>query len=130
MKKKILIFLTVFTLGLGVLGVLQPQLVLAETAKDAVCQGVGTVGNTAGCAEKEGSPTVNSVLNTVVNLLSLFVGIIAVIMIIVSGFRYVTSGGDPGKVSGAKSALIYALIGLAIAALSQVLVKYVLGKVV
>lgn len=130
MKKKILIFLAVFTLGLGVLGVFHPEFALAETAKDAVCQGVGTVGNTAGCAEVKDAPTVNSVLNTVVNLLSLFVGIIAVIMIIVSGFRYVTSGGDPGKVSGAKSALIYALVGLAIAALAQVLVKYVLGKVI
>lgn len=130
MKEKILIFLAVFALGLGALSVIEPQLALAETAKDAVCQGVGTVGNVAGCAEKEGSPTVNSVLNTVVNLLSLFVGIIAVIMIIVSGFRYVTSGGDPGKVGGAKSALIYALVGLAIAALAQVLVKYVLGKVI
>ena len=130
MKKKILILLAVFAVGLGALGVLHPQLALAETAKDAICQGVGTVGNTAGCAEVKDAPTVNTVLNTVVNLLSLFVGIIAVIMIIVSGLRYITSGGDPGKVSSAKSALIYALIGLAIAALSQVLVKYVLGKVV
>lgn len=129
MKRKLLIVLAVFGLSLTAVGVMQPQFALAETAKDAICQGVGTVGNTTGCTEPKDAPTVNSVLNTVVDLLSLLVGIIAVIMIIVSGFRYVTSGGDPGKVSGAKSALIYALIGLAIAALAQVLVKFVLGKV-
>jgi len=33
-------------------------------------------------------------------------------MIVYGGFKYITSGGDSGKVGGAKNTLIYAIIGL------------------
>jgi len=62
----------------------------------------------------------------VVNIISLLVGIVAIIMIIYGGFRYITSGGDSGRVGNAKNTLIYAIIGLIIVALSQFIVHYVL----
>jgi hypothetical protein len=65
----------------------------------------------------------------VVNFLSVIVGIVAVIMIIVGGFRYITSGGESSNVSGAKNTLIYAIIGLIIVALAQFIVKFVLDNV-
>jgi hypothetical protein len=49
-------------------------------------------------------------------------------MIIYGGFRYVTSGGNDASVSGAKNTIIYALIGLVIVALAQVIVHFVLAK--
>jgi hypothetical protein len=49
-------------------------------------------------------------------------------MVIISGFKYVTSGGDPQKVSGAKSTLIYAIVGLIVVALAQILVHFVLQQ--
>jgi hypothetical protein len=42
--------------------------------------------------------------------------------------RYITSGGDSTKVSGAKNTLIYAIIGLIIVALAQLIVHFVLGQ--
>lgn len=69
-------------------------------------------------------------LNTVINIFSLIVGVIAVIMIIVGGLRYITSGGDSGKVSAAKTTIIYALIGLVIVALAQLIVHFVLSQAV
>lgn len=74
-----------------------------------------------------GTNSVGKLISSVVNLLSTIVGIAAVIMIIVSGFKYVTSGGDSGGIASAKTTLIYALVGLAIAALAQVLVRFVLN---
>ena len=53
-------------------------------------------------------------------------GIAPIIMIFVAGFKYMTSGGDANKVGSAKTTLIYAIIGLALAALAQLLVKTVL----
>ena len=47
-------------------------------------------------------------------------------MIIVGGIKYITSGGDSGNISGAKNTIIYAVIGLIIVALAQMLVHYVL----
>jgi hypothetical protein len=49
-------------------------------------------------------------------------------MIILGGLKYITSGGDAQKVASAKSALIYAIVGLVIVALAQAIVRFVLGK--
>jgi hypothetical protein len=56
------------------------------------------------------------------------VGVIAVIMIIIGGLKYVTSGGDSSAVGSAKNTIIYALVGLVVVALAQALVKFVLAK--
>lgn len=69
-----------------------------------------------------------NLLTTVINVFSIVVGVIAVIMIIVGGLRYITSGGDSGKVGAAKTTIIYALIGLVIVALAQIIVRFVLGQ--
>jgi ABC-type Fe3+ transport system permease subunit len=92
-----------------------------NTAQGQVLGGAGEAGN---CS----NTSVNSLISTVVNVLSIFVGVLAVIMIIYSGFRYITSGGDGGRVAGAKNTLIYAIIGLVIAALARLIVVYVLNK--
>ncbi|MFO0887165.1 MAG: hypothetical protein H6793_01740 [Candidatus Nomurabacteria bacterium] len=73
--------------------------------------------------------TVNDIIATVINIFSLIVGVVSVIMIIVGGLKYITSGGDSGNVSGAKNTILYAIVGLVIVALAQVIVKFVLNKV-
>lgn len=62
-----------------------------------------------------------------VNVFSIIVGVVAVIMIIYGGFKYITSGGDSNHVSSAKNTLIYAIVGLIIVALAQLIVHYVLN---
>jgi hypothetical protein len=42
-------------------------------------------------------------------------GAIALLIIVVSGLRYVVSAGDPAKMTQAKKAILYALVGLVIA---------------
>lgn len=68
------------------------------------------------------------VLARIINIFSLIVGVVAVIMIIFGGFKYITSGGEPEKIKTAKQALVYALIGLIIVALAQIIVKFVLNQ--
>lgn len=72
---------------------------------------------------------INRLIHTIINLLSVLVGVVAVIMIIVGGFRYITSGGSDTGVTGAKNTILYAIIGLVIVALAQILVRFVLNKV-
>jgi hypothetical protein len=74
-----------------------------------------------------GAQSLASIAKTAVNVLSLIVGIVAVIMIIYGGLRYITSGGDSGSVGNAKNTLIYAIIGLIIVALAQLIVHFVLN---
>jgi hypothetical protein len=47
---------------------------------------------------------------------------VAVLFLTIAGLRYVTSGGDPGAIEKAKSALKAALVGFALASLAPVLV--------
>jgi hypothetical protein len=49
-------------------------------------------------------------------------------MIIYGGFRYIISGGESGRVGAAKNSLIYAIIGLVIVALAQLIIHFVLNQ--
>lgn len=77
----------------------------------------------------QGTNKIQSIVTLAVNIFSVIVGIVAVIMIIYGGFKYITSGGDSGNITSAKNTIIYAIIGLVIVALAQFVVKFVLDQV-
>ena len=79
--------------------------------------------------DQNGVSDLQTLAKKIVNFLSVIVGIVAVIMIIVGGFKYITSGGESSNVSGAKNTLIYAIVGLIIVALAQFIVRFVLSNV-
>ncbi len=90
--------------------------------------GVNSAAGSSG-AGANATGQVNNTIASVVNVLSTIVGIIAVIMLIIAGFRYVTSGGNSDKITSAKNTMVYAIIGLIIVALAQIIVRFVLNKV-
>jgi type IV secretion system pilin len=96
-------------------------------AKQDVCNGIGeaTGGSCSG-----GSGGISSLLKTIIELLSWVVGAVSVIMIIIGGLRYVTSGGNDQNLASAKNTVIYALIGLVIVALAQIIVEFVFTKAI
>ncbi|HVA11403.1 MAG TPA: pilin [Candidatus Dormibacteraeota bacterium] len=75
-----------------------------------------------------GQNGITSAISRAVTILSIIVGVAAVIAIILGGFKYITSGGDSGKVANAKSTLVYAIIGLVVAALAQLIVHFVINQ--
>lgn len=85
--------------------------------------------NAAG-APDNAKPSLDTTIHNIVNVLSIVVGIAAVIMIMVGGLRYVTSGGKEDSIKGAKNTIVYALIGLIVVALAQVVVRFVLNKTI
>jgi hypothetical protein len=70
----------------------------------------------------------NGIVKVVVNILSIIIGVAAVIILIIAGIQYMLSTGDPTKVNNAKNAILYALIGLMVAVAAQVIVRFVVGK--
>ena len=111
--------------------------VFAQDAQEQINNGLCTGANleftdtpTAGnCDAGDATEKLNNLVRTIVNLLSAIVGIVAVIMIIVGGLRYITSGGNDASVTGAKNTILYAIIGLIIVALAQLIVRFTLSKV-
>ena len=70
----------------------------------------------------------NGLIKTVVNVLLWAVGILSVIMIIFSGFRYITSAGDASKTKSAQSTLIYSVVGLIVAIMAWAIVNMVINR--
>lgn len=81
-------------------------------------------------AEQLGIPKTDaqSTLTGLLGVVYWLAGIIAVIIIIVAGFMYVTSSGDAAKVTKAKNAILYAVIGLVITILAFVITGFVTGS--
>ena len=68
----------------------------------------------------------NGVFRQVTNAILYIVGIVAVIMLIIGGIKYVVSGGDAKKVTDAKNTVLYAIIGLGICFFAFAIVNFVI----
>lgn len=128
MKKNKFSYLSVavVTAFVSLMGVFSP--VVFADAKSAACAGAGLVANGGSCDAAPGDPNVESAVQKGINLFSAVVGIIAVVMIIVGGLKFMTSQGDASQANSARNTLIYAAVGLVIVALAQLIVKFVLER--
>jgi hypothetical protein len=70
------------------------------------------------------------IIKKVITILSVVIGAIAVVMIIIGGFRYVTSAGNAEGTKAARNTILYAIVGLIVVALAQIIVHFVLNSVV
>jgi Type IV secretion system pilin len=70
----------------------------------------------------------NGLIIHIADIIAYIAGAAAVIILIISGLRFVTSGGDPEKVRLARVTATGALIGLAVIVLAKVLIDFVLSK--
>lgn len=88
------------------------------------------------CQENRKSQNPNSnsiygrdgILTKIVNIISIVLGVAAVIVIIVGGFQYALSSGNPQSADKAKNTILYAIIGLIVAAAAQSIVIFILNK--
>jgi len=70
------------------------------------------------------------IIERVANWLFAILLAVALIFIIISAYQFLTSGGDPARVTQARQALMYALIGVGVAFLAKglvMLVRFALG---
>lgn len=71
----------------------------------------------------------SGVMTEVIHLLAIFVAVVSTITVIVAGIMMSTAAGDAAKVANARRALLYAAMGLLIAAVAQGIVAFVLNNV-
>ena len=85
----------------------------------------------SGCnvSDTKATDKINNIITLIINIFSVVVGIIAVIMIIIGGIRFILSGGDSAATGAARNTVLYAVVGLIVVALAQILVHYVLARV-
>lgn len=68
-------------------------------------------------------------LSTILSIVFVTIGAIAVLMIVIAGVRYILAQGEPTKMAEAKNMILYSVIGLIIAASAAAFVNFVLGRV-
>jgi len=130
MKLKLLLALTGF-LAVFSLAFVPAYAQTNNQVVNGLCEGANfhfTDNPSASCDSGGQSITdkLNSLLRKIINIFSALIGVVAVIMIIFGGFRYITSGGNDTSVTSAKNTILYAIIGLVIVALAQLMVRFVL----
>lgn len=70
---------------------------------------------------------VNNFVGNLMDVLIWIVGVAAVIMIIVGGVKYITSGGDANKLTSAKNTILYSVVGLVVALFAYAIVTWLIG---
>ena len=131
-KRFILVFLATLALCLPAVPVLAATDVL-----DDPCQGFSAndPNSPTLCQNTSQTPANNSIygpngiLTKVISLLSIVIGIAAVLMIIIGGLRYIMSSGDPASINSAKNTILYAIIGLVIAVAAQSIIIFVINRI-
>ena len=110
--------------GLALSTVLVAAPVAVESASAQVQDGL----NMTKTADTQNT-SVDTLIRNVINILLWAIGIVSVIMIIIGGFRYVTSNGDSSQVTAAKNTIMYSVIGLIIAIFAYAIVNFVVFRV-
>lgn len=123
--KKTSISLLVSLVLITLLTLVFAQMVVFADSADEIKKGACEV---AGNCTKTPGKTLNETIASIINLLSVIAGVLAVIFIIIAGLKYITSAGKQESVASAKKTLVYAVIGLIVVALSQILVRFVLSN--
>jgi len=70
----------------------------------------------------------NSMVAKIIDVAFTLAGVVAVIFLVVAGFRYITSGGNAEAVEGAKTGISNAIIGIIVILLAWLIINFVLKQ--
>jgi len=122
------LILSVMMLGLvAVLAPTTPAHALIADETPITTDDLGVVyGSYTGLGSRDVRDTVASIIRVALGLL----GIVAVVIIIIGGFTWMTAGGNDEKVGEAKKWIFSGVIGLAIILSAYALANYVIAQLV
>ena len=102
----------------------------ADGIQDATCNPICSSSvdedakKAAGCTIDKGD-TVPGHIKSIIDIVITVVGILAVLVIVMGGQRYITSSGDPQKIKAAKDMILYAVIALIVAGLAYAIITFI-----
>lgn len=130
MIRKLLITLS---LVLSLSAVLVPATAYGYDPFGGVCSGDQAKGSSLcqGQGDSSQNPLTGpkGLIRGIANILAIVSGLAAVIMIIIAGFRYITSGGEAAKTKEAKEMITGAIVGLLILTLASAFISFIIGRV-
>lgn len=64
-------------------------------------------------------------IRAVINMLLYLLGFIAILFLIIGGYQYIASSGNPDQIETAKKTIMYAVIGIVVVVLSWAIIYFV-----
>ena len=131
-------------LPIALLLLLTPAAVYAaSTTSDEIARACETAKANGGalpsyCADTANTPSGNNdnpltgpdgILTKVTNVIGFIAGVVAVVIIIVAGGKFVLSRGDSAKVVSARQTIVYALVGLVVIIVARQIIIFVLTRI-
>ncbi len=113
----------------GLIGVFGAQEAYALSCPEGTPGAGRSVTSLAECSISETGDTFIPTLWRIIKVALGVLGIVAVIVIIIGGFTYITSNGDAAKLTKARNTILYGVIGLVVALLAFAIVNFVLDNV-
>lgn len=104
---------------------------LAYNPTEEVCKDPNAA-NSSVCQQQTNDDPITGpggILIVVTNFISWLGGALAVILVIVAGFLYVTSAGDPNKIKKAKDIILYVAVGLLVIVVARIIVAFVINRI-
>ena len=125
-KVKIIAKLGLFLLMIAFIAfpALTPAPASADTLADIVS--VDDVAGSAGFATD--GADFKTTIGRLIKVALGFLGVVAIIIVLIGGFKYMTAGGSDEKVADAKKWIISGIIGLAIILSAYTLTSFVIGE--
>ncbi len=65
-------------------------------------------------------------ITSILNIVLVIVGALAFLFMVIAGFRFVNSRGDPSKIADVRRQLVYSVIGFALIASASAIVNFVI----
>lgn len=113
--KKVIVFLAIFSL------VALPLLASAATIEP----GINMLASPLGLSTKDVRVTIASIINVAMGLL----GIVAVFIILLGGFKWMTAMGNEDNIKKAKQLIVAGIIGLIIILCAYAIATFVVGSI-
>ncbi len=88
-----------------------------------------TMAQVGGAPPSGFAPNLTSLGQIIVNQVWIFFTILAVIMFVVAGIRFLTSGGDPEKVKLARDSFLWGVAGIVVGILAFTIIALVRGAI-
>ncbi len=103
-----------------------PAIVSAAPALTENDLGVGAISNSISLGQGDVRQTAAKIINVALG----FLGIIAVVIVLLGGFKYMISGGNEEKTTEAKNLIVSGIIGLAIILSAWAITSFVISRLV
>lgn len=96
----------------------------------STCTGVQCVKTGSESVDTSSSRATNveQVTKIIANTLLFIVGIVAVIMLIISGLKYIASNGDTNQVKSAKDTILYTVVGVIVSIIAYAVVQFIIDR--